>query len=143
MIELKDIYEMTELEFSNAVITLYDLLKERPAYANISHKKMPTFQEHVAFVKRMPYDAWYIIRTAKMNIGSIYLTERSEIGIFIFKSFAKLGYGTQAIELLRARHDGPLYANIAPENFASQAFFQRNGFKKIQETYLLEDVRPQ
>ncbi len=34
---------------------LYDLLFERPSYANISHKEMPTYDAHCAFIKSKPY----------------------------------------------------------------------------------------
>ena len=40
---------------------LYDLLLERDPKANISHKKMPTFTEHLKFVKSKPYSKWYVI----------------------------------------------------------------------------------
>ena len=40
---------------------LYDLLKERTSSTNISHKKMPTYKEHVKFVNSKPYAKWYVI----------------------------------------------------------------------------------
>ena len=40
---------------------LFNLLKERDPRANISHNKMPTYDEHVNFVKSKPYSKWYII----------------------------------------------------------------------------------
>ena len=40
---------------------LYNLLKERDPRANISHKKMPTYNEHVMFVSSRPYSKWYVI----------------------------------------------------------------------------------
>ena len=40
---------------------LYDLLLQRNSDANISHKKMPTYEEHVKFVRSQPYSKWYII----------------------------------------------------------------------------------
>ena len=56
---------------------LFDLLKERDSYANISHKKMPTFASHVKFLESKPYKKWYII-SIKENINEdkkkIYFT---------------------------------------------------------------------
>ena len=33
---------------------LYDLLKERNSSINISHRKMPTYKQHVKFVNSKP-----------------------------------------------------------------------------------------
>ena len=66
---------------------LYDLLIERDTRVNISHKKMPTYNQHVSFVSAKPYSKWYVILYGVNKAGSIYLTSRNEIGIFIKKSF--------------------------------------------------------
>ena len=72
---------------------LYNLLKEREPLANISHKKMPTYDEHLKFIKSKPYDKWYVVKFGELKIGSVYLTSQNEIGIFIKKSFQKKGFG--------------------------------------------------
>jgi hypothetical protein len=40
---------------------LFNLLKEGSTTENISHKKMPTYNEHKKFVKSKPYSRWYIV----------------------------------------------------------------------------------
>ena len=40
---------------------LFELLKNRDQFENISHKIMPTFKNHEKFVKSKPYFKWYII----------------------------------------------------------------------------------
>lgn len=65
---------------------LYDLLKERKHSINISHRKMPTYNEHVNFVLSKPYLKWYIIYFGKNKAGSIYISKQNEIGIFIKKN---------------------------------------------------------
>ena len=64
---------------------LYNLLKERDPRANISHKKMPTYNEHVMFVSSRPYSKWYVILYGANKAGSVYITSQNEIGIFIKK----------------------------------------------------------
>ena len=66
---------------------LFDLLKERNPRVNISHKKMPTYNQHRKFIKSKPYSKWYIILKSKQKIGSIYLSKNDEIGIFLSKNF--------------------------------------------------------
>ena len=72
---------------------LYNLLKERDSRTNISHKKMPTFHQHVDFVKSKPYTKWYIVKYGAKKIGSIYLTSQNEIGIFIKNTHQKKNLG--------------------------------------------------
>lgn len=126
----------------NAVRILYDLLLERPPEAAISHKRMPTFEEHAAFVRGHPYEAWYLLVSDNQPapehyVGSIYLTKQREVGIFIFKCCHGLGYGRRAIALLREAHPGRLLANVAPGNAASHEFFKKLGATLIQSTYEL------
>ena len=65
----------------NDALFLYDLLKNKDPNANISHKKMPSYDEHVEFVMSKPYTNWYIIECDKKNVGTIYLSKQDEIGI--------------------------------------------------------------
>ena len=39
----------------NDFMFLYELLSERDPVANISHKQMPTYDEHIRFVTSKPY----------------------------------------------------------------------------------------
>lgn len=117
---------------------LFLLLKERDPRANISHLKMPTFSEHVKFVRSKPYTAWYVIKNKNQKVGSIYLSKQNEVGIFLKKELQKHGIGKIALENLIKRHPRKRYlANINPKNTKSRDFFTKNGFKLIQYTYEL------
>ena len=126
---------------------LYDLLGEREAHQNISHKEMPTFEEHCKFVQSDPYKAWYLIITTDSLfgtgeiVGAIYLTYSNEIGIQIFRNHQGQGYGEQAIRELAARFKGPFLANINPDNEGSIRFFKKLGAKHLQNTYIIEEVK--
>lgn len=118
---------------------LYQHLSERDPRANISHKKMPTYREHVKFVLSRPYSRWYIIIHNNKKIGTVYLTKQNEIGIFIKKDMQDKGLGQKTLELLMQKNPRRRYlANISPKNKKSIAFFMRNGFKLIQYTYEFE-----
>lgn len=118
---------------------LYELLKERPSEANISHAKLPAYEEHSAFVARSPYAHWYIIEADGVMAGSVYATKHQEIGIHIYTPFRRKGLARQAIQWLIAKHhlERPL-ANVAPGNLKSHALFTGLGGKVIQHTYLLD-----
>lgn len=132
---------------------LWELLKERPAYANISHRAMPEWRSHLSFVSRYPYRAWYLIETAYGYAGAIYFTRRNEIGIHIFKAHQRKGHATWAVNevmrmwrphVLEPRGTVPagFYANISPGNEQSKEFFRRLGFEFVQETHRLDVAGP-
>lgn len=118
---------------------LYKLLGQRTPTQSISHKGMPTFREHIDFVKSKPYAAWYLITDGEDIVGATYLTENNEIGISVFKAYQGKGYGKAAVEELMSMYEPPFYANIAPNNVDSQVFFKKLGFKFIQRTYAFGD----
>jgi RimJ/RimL family protein N-acetyltransferase len=130
---------------------LYEILHEREAEdsVNISHRRMPTFEEHTKFVESHPYEAWYLIEEKDIAggwaVGSIYLTKSprpsvpgNEIGIFIRHNYRGRGLGKMAVQMLMFEH-GPreYFANVNPKNFRSIAMFAGLGFGHIQNTYKL------
>lgn len=136
MIRLVDVYTQPD-----ALEILYELLKERPAEAAISHHAMPTFEQHRQFVTRRPYEAWYLLLgEGDAVLGSIYLTKAREVGIFIFQAHQRRGYAQKAIAMLREKHPGRLLANVAPLNLPSIAFFEdKLGGRVVQITYELKE----
>lgn len=121
----------------DAVRVLYELLKERPKYAAISHKAMPSYAEHCAFVYSRPYQFWALIDVSGEYVGAVYLSRQREVGIFIFRAHGGKDYGEQAVRALMQMFPGPVLANVAPLNAPSHAMFQRMGGKLIQWTYEL------
>ena len=120
---------------------LYNLLKERNPNMNISHKNMPTYSEHIKFVKSKPYTKWNVIEYGKQKIGSIYLSKNNEIGIFLKKQFQGKNIGQESLELFMKMNPRKRYlANVSPKNTISQKFFKKNGFKLIQHTYEIEEI---
>ena len=104
---------------------LYNLLEERKPVTYISHKKMPTYEEHVNFVKSSPYSKWYIIEVDGERAGSIYLTKQNEIGIFLNEGLQEKGIGSNALNVLIGKNPDLRYlANINPENKKSIKFFK-------------------
>ena len=115
---------------------LFDLLKQREGVVNISHKSLPTWEEHVEFIKNNTYQSWDIIWVDNVRIGNIYLTDRDEIGIFLDKKSQSNGYGSIAINEFMKKNGKKRYlANINPTNYKSIQFFGKHGFIHIQNTY--------
>ena len=119
---------------------LYNLLKERDSNVSISHKKMPTYSEHIKFVASKPYFRWYIIEYDNKKSGSIYLSKNNEIGLFLKKEFYGKDIGCQSLILFMNVNPKKRYlANVNPKNKRSLEFFKKNGFKLIQHTLELEN----
>ncbi|MEM2160554.1 MAG: GNAT family N-acetyltransferase [Candidatus Nitrosotenuis sp.] len=118
---------------------LYNLLKERDPRANISHKNMPSYEQHVKFVLSKPYSKWYVVMKSDKTVGSVYLTKNNEIGLFIQKNMQDKGIGYHALQALVKKNPRKFYlANVSPKNKRSIRFFKNNGFELIQHTYRLE-----
>lgn len=122
---------------------LYQVLKERLPHQSISHKEMPTWEQHLAFVASRPYLHWYEVQAdhpaggGLTSVGTIYLTKQREIGIGILTEYRGLGFAREAIHMLLEMHPGRALANINPGNEASIKLFAGLGFKHIQDTYEL------
>lgn len=132
---MTNIIQLTSIKKSDHKF-LYELLSERKQITNIEHKKMPTYDKHIEFVNSKPYSKWYIITSDNdTKIGTIYLTKKNEVGIFLKKQFNKKGLGTMALKLLLEKHPKSYFlANINPKNKKSIDFFKKNGFTPYQIT---------
>lgn len=117
---------------------LYRLLMKRDPIANISHRKMPTYDEHLRFLSSKPYKKWYIVYHNNRKIGSTYLSKQDEIGIFLNKEMHGKGIGSMVMKLIMEKNPRSRYlANVSPKNTKSAEFFRKNGFVLIQHTYEL------
>ena len=120
----------------NDMLFLYELLKNKDPSTNISHKKMPSYDEHVEFVMSKPYTNWYIIECDKKNVGSIYLSKRDEIGISIKRDYKYEQIAKPALKLLIKLNPRKRYrVNVSPKNIRLQEFFLKNGFSGLEYAY--------
>lgn len=62
---------------------LFELLKRR--IYSISHNKLPTKDEHLAFIKTHPYRYWAMILEKGCPIGTVYLQKDNSIGLNILE----------------------------------------------------------
>lgn len=126
---LASVYDTDDTIYESHYRFLYRILSERKEHQNISHRSLPTLKQHIDFVNRRPYKEWYIVYDKQTKIGSVYITERSEIGLFILEEFQNKGYGSEILStLLNLNPKEIFYANINPRNFKSINFFKKHGF---------------
>jgi len=126
---------------------LYDLLRERleQAHVNISHVKLPSYEQHIAFVEGgSGYDAHFIIVNEdfpEQAVGSLYVTPNNEIGLFVAKGHQAKGYGRWILKTFLEEFPGEYLANIHPQNIISQRLFKEFGFNLLQQTYKREQPK--
>ena len=58
--------------YEKAVRMLYRILKQRPLEHGISHRKMPTWEEHWKFVARRPFRHWLIIVVKIVTLRTLH-----------------------------------------------------------------------
>lgn len=137
-VTLIEIFEQTTYIKNSYIPLLYKLLMEREEHECISHRRMPTYEQHVHFFRSQPYQAWFMIRSNKTNklVGTVYITDHNEIGIQIFKACRGKNYARETLSKIVAQYcTRRLLANINPKNEASIALFAEFGFTHIQNTY--------
>lgn len=90
-----------ELEL-DAKRILYEMLRERSMedddFVNISHRALPSWDAHVAYVDAKPYRWWYLILTGGQYVGQVYASQMNEIGIIILRAHRGKGYGKEAVK---------------------------------------------
>lgn len=127
------------------IVALYDLLNEREH--TISHKVVPSFEDHAQFVNTNPYRAWYLILVGDNAAGTFYVSNENTVGInfalngdetivskicsYILAEYAPLP------EIKSVR--GPAFAiNVAPDNAFLISTLERLNKKVLQISYSLE-----
>jgi len=118
---------------------LYAMLMDRPDYANISHRGMPTFAEHCKFVLSEPYRFWWLIVDFDgKRLGTAYVTFPNEVGVFIESRFRGQGYGSAALDAIEnhpCMGSTRLLANVAATNSRSADLFTGRDYKLLQRTF--------
>lgn len=129
-------------EFPWAAQVLYDLLKVRAPEENISHRVMPSYEEHINFFESNPYDAWYLIEKDPAEyLGAIYI-KNGEIGVHLFPQHRSTGYEYAAIALLMSIHPLERYhINIGANNDVLKDIAKCLGGRMIQVTYEIKNER--
>lgn len=128
----------------SAKAALFECLKKRPVVHAISHRALPSFEDHCLFVDSRPYRLWYLIEDAGLYVGSAYLTEMNDIGLFLTPEHTSKA--AEAIQLILSTHR-PLPAitskriesfsiNVNPSNLDLIKNVESAGGQHVQNTYV-------
>jgi asparagine synthase (glutamine-hydrolysing) len=108
---------------------LYELLQNKNKFQNISHKKIPTYDEHVKFIMQEPYTNWYIITSVFGKIGAVYLSKNNEIGLNISKKYDSYFIKKEVFQQIMEKNPREkFFVNINPKNNQMREFLEKFNF---------------
>ena len=139
-------YPMEFIEINNDINEnnlkfLYSLLKDREY--SISHKEIPSFEEHSSFVKNHPYHKWFIVKNQSYLIGSIYIHKDNSIGLDIINQFELLipdilyflEKRYKPLPYIKSVRSKNFFFNISPQNHKLQNLLVSLGYEISQISY--------
>ena len=123
--------------------TLYKQIKKRSH--NISHKSVPSFDQHAKFVQNHPYREWVIVKDNDRAIGNVYIHFDNSIGLH----FESSKYFDRVDEVLRFVNTSSLPLPAEPSVRIGEFFFRVSsdnrllqerlsilGFREVERTFV-------
>ena len=135
--------ELIKVDYLNDlhVNLLYDFLKKRKF--NISHKNIPTYEDHLEFVKNNPYRKWFLISHEFKIKGSIYILYDNGIGIdiapsnyyLVDKILSLVFLENNPLRAMPSIRTNNFHINISPDNHELNSFITKAGGILKQQTF--------
>ena len=123
---------------------LYSILEQR--IHSISHSAMPSYEEHLAFVREEIYIAWYLIFEEGSPIGTCYIDDNNCIGLNLIVH-ANLEILSAVLEFVannhvplpsqKSRRNGKFTMNVAAENKGLIRAMEERGAQAVQISFLV------
>lgn len=124
---------------------LYSSLLDRKYI--ISHEKVPSYDEHINFVKNHPYRAWVLVKIEKKIVGNFYIHQDNSIGIHfdaeyfnllpeIFEMIFKQWKPLPPIPSVRNKN---FFVNAPSKNHQLINTLKEIGANHIQSSFLLKE----
>ncbi len=123
--------------------TLYEQIKKR-SY-NISHKSVPSFDQHTKFVQNHPYREWVILKDNDRAIGNVYIQFDNSIGLhFDFSKYIErvdevLSFINTSYSPLPAEPSvriSEFFFRVSSDNRLLQERLSILGFREVERTFV-------
>ena len=137
-------YQLIEIDNSyEHLMETYKLLGQR--IFSISHKKMPTLDEHRLFFENSPYRYWFLLSdNSGQFVGTVYIQYDNSIGIFLpspkyaaipdVLDFIVKRY--TPLPAIQSQRNGEFFLNIPAKDLALQKMVIENGALEIQRSFI-------
>ena len=93
---------------------LYQILVQREH--SISHKQIPSFEQHRQFVLNHPYKHWIIVSNRSQKVGAVYVCFDNSVGIHILPG-SMFCRSSVILEVLKQFKPVPGRASSVPDDF--------------------------
>ena len=134
---------------SAQIETLYTQLKNRSH--SISHKSVPSFDEHTEFVQNHPYRKWIIVKDSEIAIGNVYIQYNNSIGLNV-DSLVSCEQINKILKGIYTSHSplpavpsmrfGEFFLNVSTANKMLQKNLTSLGFSEVERTFVLSKSNP-
>ena len=138
------IFELIKVEKKKAhVSALFQILKKRKKFDNISHKTLPTYKQHKMFVDSFPYRYWFLVVVSEEYIGTVFVSKNNEISIkllkhnnIIYKEILNLIItNIKPLKGIPSKRNSNFIINVSNRNIKVKEVLKKIKAEKIQETY--------
>ena len=137
-------YQLIEIDNSyEHLMETYKLLGQR--IFSISHKKMPTLDEHRLFFENSPYRYWFLLSdNSGQFVGTVYIQYDNSIGIFLpCSEYAAIPNILDVIvteydplPAIQSQRNGDFFLNIPTADTALQKLVIEEGALEIQRSFI-------
>jgi hypothetical protein len=120
---------------------LYKHLKNREYV--VSHKLMPSYQNHITFVKSRPYRYWAMVFENSSTVGEVYLQADNSIGLnllqptihLVSEVLRHIRENFEPAKEVKSKIPPYFYVNVAHANENLSKILLRMGGIPIQTSY--------
>lgn len=122
---------------------LYGQLEER--LHSISHKVMPSFDDHSTFVRNHPYRKWVIVKNKKKVIGNVYIQFDNSISLHLepsdnfglFREAMSQVYGLYSpLPAEPSVRFGEFFFRVPSGDHILQENLSKLGFGEVERTFI-------
>ena len=126
---------------------LYTLLQHRKH--SISHRQMPGYDEHIAFIENHPYRDWFLIFLRDSPIGTLYLGFDNSVGlhlteghdVYLKPTISIMEQLLTPLPPLKSIRSESFFFNIPPGNRRIRRLLESSGYYPTQLSMTKKDLR--
>jgi hypothetical protein len=112
---------------------------------NISHQFMPSFKDHISFVRNHPYRDWMIVKNEGRAIGNVYIHFDNSIGFHLGCSenvehvseiLKQINRSYSPLPAVPSVRIGDFFLRVASDNHGLQETLSKLDFREVERTFV-------
>jgi hypothetical protein len=127
---------------------LYQQLRSRTS--NISHRVLPSYENHKEFVAKHPYRAWFIIKSTDIVLGNVYVQYDNSIGLNCCNRISEIQIKSildlisiklKPLDPIPSVRSSNFFLNVATSNMELQNKLTNIGLIESQRSFVFQTKR--